>query len=90
MKIKDLIKKLKEFPEDMELLVEYDTYFNIDNFNIYKEERSYCKYSTHWNSNAIYYGYKDADNFKYLDFIDGKNVSIEIPTERKEVVILEV
>jgi hypothetical protein len=90
MKIKDLIKKLKEFPEDMELLVNVETYFDIDNFNIYKDERSYCKYSTHWNSNAIYYGYKDVDNFRYLDFIDGKNVSIEIPTERKEVVILEV
>jgi hypothetical protein len=89
MKIKELIEKLKEFPEDMELLVNGEHFYS-ENLIFYKDEISYCKYSTHWNSNAIHYGYKDADNYKYQDFVDGKTVSIEIPMKKKEVVMLYI
>ena len=90
MKIKELIEKLKEFPEDMELLVNVDCFCYSENFNLYKEKMSYCEFSTYWNSNARNYSHKTADTHKYRDFIDGKTVSIEIPMERKEVVILGV
>jgi hypothetical protein len=90
MKIKDLIEKLNQFPEDMELLVNFDSFFYMNNFNLYKDEISYCEYSTHWNSNAIDYAHKTVDTLKYQDYIDGKTVSIEIPMERKEFVILGV
>jgi len=89
MKIKDLKEKLNEYPDDMELLVNGE-YFYSENLNFYKDEISYCEYSTHWNSNARNYSHKTADTHKYQDFIDGKTVSIEIPMEKKEVVILEV
>jgi hypothetical protein len=90
MKIKDPIEKLKEFPEDMELLVDVECYSDIENFNIYKDERSYCKYSTYWNNNASNYAHKTVGTHKYQDFIDGETVSIEIPMERKEFVILGI
>ena len=90
MKIKDLIKKLNEFPEDMELLANVDCFFYIENFNFYKDELSYCEYSTHWNSNASNYAHKTVDTHKYQDFIDGETVTVKIPMERKEFVILEI
>jgi hypothetical protein len=90
MKIKDLIEKLNQFPEDMELLANVDCFFYIENFNLYKDEISYCEYSTHWNSDARHYTHKTVDTLKYQDYIDGKTVSIEIPMERKEFVILEI
>lgn len=89
MKIKDLKEKLNEYPDDMELLVNGE-YFYSENLNFYKDEISYCEYSTHWNSNARNYSHKTADTHKYQDFIDGKTISIEIPVKKKEVVILEV
>ena len=89
MKIKELIEKLKEFPEDMELLVELEHFYS-ENLNVYKDEISYCEFSTHWNSNARNYAYKTVDTLKYQDFIDGKTVSIEIPMEKKEVVMLYI
>ena len=89
MKIKDLKEKLNEYPDDMELLVN-GGYFYSENLNFYKVEISYCEYSTHWNSNARNYSHKTVDTHKYQDFIDGKTVSIEIPMEKKEFVILEV
>ena len=90
MKIKDLIEKLKEFPEDMELLSNVDCFFYMEDFIICKEEISYCEYSTHWNSNARQYSHKTVDTLKYQDFIDGKLVSIETPMEKKEVVMFYV
>jgi hypothetical protein len=90
MKIKNLIEKLNQFPEDMELLANVDCFFYIENFNLYKDEMSYCEYSTHWNSNARDYAHKTVDTLKYQDYIDGKTVSIEIPMERKEFVILGI
>ena len=89
MKIKELIEKLKEFPEDMELLVEGEHFYS-ENLNVYKDEISYCEFSTHWNSNARNYSHETVDTHKYQDFIDGKTVSIEIPMEKKEVVMLYI
>ena len=89
MKIKELIEKLKEFPEDMELLVNGENFY-AENFIFCKDEISYCKYSTHWNSNALTYSHKTVDTLKYQDFIDGKTVSIETPMEKKEVVMLYI
>ena len=89
MKIKELIEKLKEFPEDMELLVELEHFYS-ENLNVYKDEISYCEFSTHWNSNARSYKHETVDTLKYQDFIDGKTVSIETPMEKKEFVILGI
>jgi hypothetical protein len=89
MKIKDLVEKLKEFPEDMELLVNGE-HFYAENLIFYKDEISYCEYSTHWNSNALNYSHKTVDTLKYQDFVDGKTVSIEIPMKKKEVVMLYI
>lgn len=90
MKIKELIEKLKEFPEDMELLANSDCVWYSENFYLYKEKMSYCEFSTYWNSNARIYEHETVDTFKYQDFIDGKTVSIETPMEKKEVVILAI
>jgi len=89
MKIKELIEKLKEFPEDMELLIN-EEHFYAENLILYKDEISYCEYSTHWNSNALNYSHKTVETLKYQDFIDGKTVSIEVPMEKKEVVMLYI
>ena len=90
MKIKELIEKLKEFPEDMELLVNSECFYYSENFNLYTEKMSYCEFSTYWNSNARCYEHETVDTLKYQDFIDGKTVSIETPMEKKEVVILAI
>jgi hypothetical protein len=50
MTIAELIEKLKEFPDDMEILGA-DAYGSAGltrYIRIYSEEMNYCKYSSYW------------------------------------------
>jgi hypothetical protein len=88
MKIKDLIKKLNEFPEELEVIIgDCDWYEN--EFNISKIELNHCNYTNKWSSNVDYFS-EDEDTCVYRDEIDGKIVVVKIPMERKEFVILGV
>jgi hypothetical protein len=88
MKLKNLIEKLKEFPEDMEVIIgDCDWYEN--EFNISKIELNHCNYTNKWSSNVDYFS-ENEDTCVYRDEIDGKIVVVKIPMERKEFVILGV
>lgn len=88
MRIKDLIEKLNQFPEDLEVIIgDCDWYEN--EFNVSKIELNHCNYTTKWESNIDYLS-QDEDTCVYKDEIDGKIVSVEIPMERKEFVILGI
>ena len=88
MRIKELIEILKEFPEDMKVIIG-DCEWYENEFNVSKIELNHCNYTTKWTSNIDYFS-QDEDTCVYKDEIDGKIVSIEIPMKRKEFVILEV
>jgi hypothetical protein len=88
MKIKNLIEKLNQFPEELEVIIgDCDWYEN--EFNISKIELNHCNYTNKWYSNVDYFS-EDEDTCVYSDEIDCKIVVVKIPMERKEFVILEV
>ena len=88
MRIKELIEKLNQFPEDLEVIIgDCDWYEN--EFNISKIELNHCNYTNKWSSNVDYFS-KNEDTCIYRDEIDGKIVVVKNPMERKEFVILEV
>jgi hypothetical protein len=88
MKIKDLIEKLKEFPEELEVIIGGCDWYENE-FNISKIELNHCNYTNKWSSNVDYFSQYD-DTCVYSDVIDDKVVVVEIPMERKEFVILEI
>jgi hypothetical protein len=88
MNIKQLIEKLNQFPEDLEVIIgDCDWYEN--KFNISKIELNHCNYTNKWSSNVDYWS-QDEDTCVYKDEIDGKIVVVKIPMERKEFVFLEI
>jgi hypothetical protein len=90
MKVKELIKKLQEYPEDMEVIGNstggWGQSFSI---SIYPQELNYCKFSTYWNNAAEELPHKEGPHI-FNDYIDGKNVKREVHTEKKIFVILEI
>jgi len=90
MKVKELIKKLQEYPEDMEVIGN-----STDGggpglpIYIYSQELNYCKFSTYWNNAAEKFSHKEGPH-TINDYIDGINVKREVHTEKKIFVILEI
>jgi hypothetical protein len=88
MKIKNLIEKLNQFPEDLEVIIGDGDWYEKE-FDVSKIELNHCNYTTKWQSNIDYLS-SDYVNCVYKDEIDGKIVVVKIPMERKEFVILEI
>jgi hypothetical protein len=90
MKVKELIEELQKYPEDMEVTGNSTEGYGPGlQISIYSEELNYCKYSTHFNSEAEGFSYKEGP-FVFNDYVDGKRVIREMPTEKKTFVILEI
>jgi hypothetical protein len=88
MKLKHLKALLENYPDDMEVIIGDCDWYEKE-FNISKIELNHCNYTNKWSSNVDYLS-QDEDTCEYKDEIDGKIVSIEIPMERKEFVILGI
>ena len=87
MKNKDLQEFLKQHPDDMEVLIDYDTVYDGE-LIIIRKELYHCNYTTKWQSNIDFYSIYD-EPAVYKDEIDGKIVEMKIPTEKKEFIILD-
>jgi hypothetical protein len=90
MKVKELIKKLQEYPEDMEVIGNSTDGGGPGlSIFIYPQELNYCKFSTYWNNAAEKFSHNEGPHI-FNDYIDGKNVKREVHTEKKIFVILEI
>lgn len=87
MKNKDLQEFLKQHPDDMEVLIDYDTVYDGE-LIIIRKDLYHCNYTTKWQSNIDFYSIYD-EPAVYKDEIDGKIVEMKIPTEKKEFIILD-
>lgn len=92
MKNSHLQEILKTFPDDLEVLIVYkDNYGECieEDYTIYQSKINHCTYTTKWQSNFDYYSFRE-ETCEYRDEIDGKIVRASLPTNKKDVVILEV
>lgn len=92
MNVKRLKELLNTFPDDMEVLIAYkDNYGECieDYFAIYQSRVNHCTYTTKWQSNVDFYSFQE-ETCEFRDEIGGKIVRASLPTNKKDVVILEV
>jgi len=90
MKVKELIKKLQEYPEDMEVIGNSTDLGGPGlPIYIYPQELNYCNFSTYWNNTAEKFLYEEG-LYTFDDYVDGKKVKREVHTEKKTFVILEI
>ena len=88
MKVKELIEKLQEYPEDMEVLIDYGSQ-NYDGEIIVKRKDLYhCNCTSKWQSNFDFYSEYD-EPCVYKDEVDGKIIVMKVPTEKKEFIVLD-
>lgn len=87
MKNKDLQEFLKQHPDDMEVLIDYNTCYEGE-LVVKKKDLYHCNYTTKWQSNIDFYSEHDEDCV-YKDEIDSKIVVMKIPTEKKEFIVLD-
>lgn len=95
MNVKRLKELLNTFPDDLEVLIVYkDNYGECieDDYTIYQSKVNHCTYTTKWQSNVDFYSFRE-ETCEYRDedwTIGGKIVEVSVPTNKKDVVILEV
>ena len=92
MKIKHLKELINKYPDDLEVVILYkDNYLEHieDEFSIFKSSVNHCNYTTKFQSNIDYYSFTE-ETFVYADQIDGKMRDVQIPMQKKEVLILEI
>lgn len=88
MNIKELKEKLNEFPDDMEVLIDYGNEIYDGEFIIIRKDLYHCNYTTKWQSNIDFYSIYD-EPAVYKDDVDGKIVEMKVPTEKKEFIIFD-
>ena len=92
MNVKRLKELLNTFPDDLEVLIVYkDNYGERieEDYTIYQSRVNHCTYTTKWQSNVDFYSFQE-ETCEFRDEIDGKIVRASLPTNKKDVVILEV
>lgn len=93
MKVKVLKGVLDKYPDDMEVVISYQGYedrFSVEGeFAVLRAEINHCTYTTKWESNVDYYSFVE-ETCVYADQINGKKVDVQIPMQKKEVLVLEV
>jgi hypothetical protein len=87
MKAKDLIEKLQKYPEDMEVLINYDGIYDGE-ITVNRKDLYHCNCTSKWQSNFNFYTKYD-EPYVYKDEVDGKIVVVKIPTEKKEFIVLD-
>ena len=92
MNVKRLKELLNTFPDDSEVLIVFkDDYGECieGDYTIYQSRVNHCTYTTKWQSNVDFYSFLE-DTCEYRDEIDGKIVDVSAPTNKKDVLILDV
>lgn len=87
MKVKELIEKLQKYPEDMEVLINWDSIYDGE-IIVTRKDLYHCNCTSKWQSNFDFYSEYD-EPCVYKDEVDGKIVAMKVPTERKEFVVLD-
>ena len=87
MKVKELIEKLQQYPEDMEVLIDWDPIYDGE-IIVTKKDLYHCNCTSKFQSNFDFYSEYD-EPCVYKDEVGGKIVEIKVPTEKKEFVILD-
>lgn len=93
MKVKELITKLQEYPEDMEVVFHYrsDLCNVYDNdFVVFNETLDYCSFSTEWGTKEVYARHRFSPYDALVDYKDGKEVYEKVPFTEKNAIVLEV
>ena len=88
MKNKDLQEFLKQYPDDIEVLIYYGDQIYDGELIIIKKDLYHCNYSTKWQNYIDFYSIYDEPCI-YKDEVNGKIVQMKIPTEKKEFIILD-
>lgn len=93
MKVKDVKELLNQFPDDMDFIITHDDgeegdYCYEIEFTLTQESVNHCNYSTTSVNDIDYYSFED-DICLIKDMIEGKWEYIELPMNKKEVVVLE-
>lgn len=77
----------------MEVVISYqgyeDKFFVEGEFSTLRTSINHCSYTTKWESNVDYYSFVE-ETCVYADQINGKKVDVQIPMQKKEVLVLEV
>jgi len=93
MKVKELIKKLQEYPEDMEVFFHYRCEgfgeYNKD-FKVSNQTLDYCSFSTKWGTEEVYGKHMFNPYNALVDYKDGKNVYQKVPFTEKNGIVIEV
>ena len=92
MNVKRLKELLNTFPDDSEVLIVFkDDYGECieGDYTIYQSRVNHCTYTTKWQSNVDFYSFQE-ETCEFRDEIGGKIVRASLPTNKKDVVILEV
>lgn len=87
MKVKELIEKLQKYPEDMEVLINWDSIYDGE-IIVTRKDLYHCNCTSKWQSNFDFYSEYN-EPCVYKDEVDGKIVAMKVPTERKEFVVLD-
>ena len=88
MKNKDLQELLKQYPDDMEVLMDGGYCYYDGELTIKKKELYHCNCTSKFQSNFDFYS-EDDEPCVYKDLVNGKIVEMKIPTEKKEFIILD-
>lgn len=92
MKNKDLQEFLKQYPDDIEVLItRYDGFEMCADwdFDCRKTSLSYATYTSKYESNMEEYDF-DKTSIDFVDEVNGKKVIVPVPTTKKDVLILDV
>jgi hypothetical protein len=87
MKNRALQEILSQYPDDLEVLVDYGNMWDGE-FIIHKKSLYHCSYTSKWEGNVDFYSIW-AESCCYRDEIERKIVTIEIPTVKKEFLVID-
>ena len=95
MTVKDLKEQLNQFPDDMEVFIKYYNDYDGEEdslarvLQVYNSIVNHCTYID-WRSNNVEYISLKNDTCVYRDMNRlGNFIDVKLPTNKKEVVILD-
>lgn len=88
MKNKDLQELLQQYPDNIEVLIDYGNQIYDGELIVKKQNLYHCNYSTRWQNDIDSYSIYE-ESCVYKDEVDGKIVVMKVPMKKKEFIILD-
>lgn len=85
---KKLQELLQQYPDDMEVLIDYGQEIYGAELIVKRQDLYHCNYTTKWQNNIDYYSLYE-EPCVYKDQVNGKIVVMKVPTTKKEFIILD-